>query len=121
MDAVKFLKEKNRMCKKVNNCFSCPLGNEEGGCQVGSRVNQRVTEEQLVENVKKWAEEHPVKTRQSEFLKMFPNAKMLNGVISVNPCEVDTENCGVDSESEWCQKCDSCESCHKDYWLAEVE
>lgn len=121
MDAVKFLKEKNRMCKKVNDCFICSLGNEDGRCQIGSIVNQRLTEEQLVENVKKWAEKHPVKTRQSEFLKMFPNAKMLNGVISVDPCEVDTENCGVDSESEWCQKCDSCESCHKDYWLAEVE
>ena len=64
MDAVKFLQVKNRMCKG-NDCFVCPLGNEEGGCQVGSRVNQRVTEEQLVEIVEKLEAEHPIKTRQS--------------------------------------------------------
>lgn len=117
MDAVKFLKEKNRMCKKVNDCFVCPLGNEEGGCQVGSIVNQGLTEEQLVEIVKKWAAEHPVKTKQSEFLKMFPDAKMRDGAIIIDPCEINITN----AESKMCEKYSDCNECRLNYWLSEVE
>ena len=89
MDAVNFLKEKNRMCKKVKDCFSCSLGNKGGGCQVGSIVNQRVTEEQLVEIVGKWAAQHPAKTRQSEFLKIFPNTRIVDAIITIDPCDID--------------------------------
>ena len=125
MDAVKFLKEALNFCKKQPSCDACELLNEKMMFTCALNISEDSMSakdpEKLVGIIERWSAEHPVKTRQSEFLKMFPNAKMLNGVISVNPCEVDTENCGVDSESEWCQKCDSCESCHKDYWLAEVE
>ena len=31
--------------------------------------------EEAVDAVERWANEHPVKTRQSELLKLFPNAK----------------------------------------------
>lgn len=122
MDAVKFLKEAERKCLNTE-CSECELKDVHNvvPCKFSSVCMELKEPEKLVEIIEKWAAEHPVKTRQSEFLKMFPSAKMLNGVISVDPCEVDTENCGVDSESEWCQKCDSCESCHKDYWLTEVE
>lgn len=118
---VKLIKDYARMCEsKVGiDCDGCELNKNKkySSCELFMMKEP----EQAVDIIEKWAAEHPVKTRQSEFLKMFPNAKMLNGVISVDPCEADTENCGVDSESEWCQKCDSCESCHKDYWLTEVE
>lgn len=117
MDAVKFLKEKNRMCKKVNDCFICSLGNEDGRCQIGSIVNQRLTEEQLVENVKKWAAEHPVKTRQSEFLKMFPNAKMRDGTIIINPCEINI----INAESKMCEDSSDCNECRLNYWIEEIE
>lgn len=113
MDAVKFLKVKNRMCKG-NDCFVCPLGNEEGGCQVGSRVNQRVTEEQLVEIVEKLKAEHPIKTRQSMIIKEFPNIEMIGDVIDLRPCDMDTEiNCPAEING--------CTECKKRYWLAEVE
>ena len=117
MDAVKFLKEKNRMCKKVNDRFICSLGNEDGRCQIGSIVNQRLTEEQLVENVKKWAAEHPVKTRQSEFLKMFPNAKMRDGAIIITPCEINI----INTESKMCKNSSGCNECRLNYWLEEIE
>lgn len=51
------------------------------------------------------------KTRQSEFLKMFPNARMDDGVAAACPSRVDKNfNC-----------CLPCDDCRKDFWLAEVE
>lgn len=114
MDAVKFLKEKNRMCKEVTDCFNCPLGNKKGGCQVGCRINQIVIEEQLVEIVKKWAAEHPRKTRQSEFLKIYPGTVKKNGIIGIEPCKLENGTGSI-------KCCLNCDECRESYWLTEVE
>ena len=114
MDAVKFLEMKNRICKKYDDCFECPLGNKSGGCQVGSLVNQVVDERDLVAIVERWAKEH-TKTRQSEFLKMFPNASQQDGLLNINPCTIDLKY----SPSRGCRI--NCLNCRKEYWLAEVE
>ena len=75
--------------------------------------------EEFVAIVEKWSTEHPIKTRQSEFLKMFPNAKISSsGVLAVCPMHIDTEaidTCNLINLN------DSCEKCRKEYWLAEVE
>lgn len=118
MDAVEFLKEKNRMCREYgtleNDCYTCPLGNDSGGCQAGVAENQIVAEEDLVQIVEKWSKEHPIKTRQSEFLKMFPDVRMHSDHIDICPKTVDTK-------SELCDKYDcECSKCKKEYWLAEV-
>ena len=55
MDAVEFLKIKNRICRK-HDCYDCPIGNKDGGCQVGCAYEQEATEEKLVFIVEKWAE-----------------------------------------------------------------
>lgn len=122
MDAVEFLKAKNRMCREYGelpeDCFACPIGNDSGGCQAGVLENQKVTEEMLVQIVEKWAAEHPRKTRQSEFLKMFPNAALDNGTIRTCPQLIEGEdnyNCIYDNGIP------SCINCRKRYWLAEVE
>lgn len=121
MDAVEFLKAKNRMCREYGelpeNCFVCPIGNDSGGCQAGVLENQKVTEEILVQIVEKWAKEHPKKTRQSEFLKMFPRVRTSDdGVIYMDPCDVDTSY-------ENKNGCDNipCRDCKEKYWLAEVD
>ena len=45
--------------------------------------------EGMVKAAEQWAAEHPVKTRQSEFLKQWPEAKLKqNGVITICPLEV---------------------------------
>ena len=63
-----------------------------------------------------WAAEHPIKTRQSEFLKLFPYArvKKANGLPIVSPCDLDVKLAG---------KCEGipCQECWKKFWLAEVE
>ena len=120
MDAVEFLKAKNRMCRErgylPEDCFACPIGNDSGGCQAGVLENQKVTEEMLVQIVEKWAKEHPKKTRQSEFLKMFPNAYIAGGVPEINPCHVDAKF----SPQKGCGN-SSCADCRKEYWNEEVE
>lgn len=113
----------SRLCKAQNGrngkcpiCEKCPLG-------AGSETNnypcyyllQRFPDK-ANEIILKWCEEHPVKTRQSEFLKMFPNVIRFenNNIIAIKPCDVDKDYaifpCAL-----------TCEECFKEYWLAEVE
>lgn len=100
MDAVEFLKEYKRMCKSNSHFPQINLP--------GANFESTVAE------VEQWAKDHPVKTRQGEFLKMFPNALLYSGVVGVDPCKVD--------ETFECKYCEDCSSkCRRDYWLQEVE
>lgn len=121
MDAVKYLREAMRMCNSIGNCEKCPFGNNDGvGGKVGfpckscSAHLDRKSPEKVVAIVEKWSDDHPAKTRQSEFLKLHPNAKIMeNGTLAICPKDLD-ERCGVD-----CNK--NCDTCRNDYWLAEVK
>jgi hypothetical protein len=82
-------------------------------------VNHNYSQEKasgMVSTVEQWAKEHPAKTRQSEFLKLFPYArvKKANGLPIVSPCDLDVKLAG---------KCEGipCQECWKKFWLAEVE
>ena len=110
MDAVKFIKEYERMCSSIQECNECPLDflYREGIC---SLVPVKYPE-RAVSAVEKWSAEHPQKTRQSEFLKLFPNAKMAYGIIDICPEYID-EN--FECRNNYCLKC------KKKYWLEEVE
>lgn len=114
MDAVKFLKEKNHMCNTYKNCFECPVGTKNGGCQIGIVRDQEMTEEELVSIVENWASNHPVKTRQSEFMKLFPNV-ILNECESIAICPRIVDANFGECEGAGCLKCE------KEYWLAEVK
>lgn len=61
-------------------------------------------------------ERRSLKTRQSEFLKAYPNAKLIDGkVLSISPCLIDrthnTEEC-IDGY---------CKLCKEKYWSQEVK
>jgi len=58
-----------------------------------------------------WCKEHPIKTRQSKLLEVFPNAM-------VNICPLDFDKL---FDSETCRAYEDCTACKKDYWLTEVE
>lgn len=117
MDAVEFLKKQDRMCKQFNLCVDCPVyeGNNGHNMPCGDFMNKYP--EEFVPIVEKWSKEHPVKTRQSEFLKMFPRADItVSGVIKICPNAVemgyvDMKDCNFSN----------CLECQKAYWLAEVE
>lgn len=116
MDAVKFLKEKKRMCDLHTHaigCDFCPLSMHNN--ETGERCRHHIfnNPEEAVVVVEKWSKEHPVETRQSEFLKMFPDVGLNeHGDITICPHVVD--------ESYECRY-ESCRKCKKDYWSAEAD
>ena len=115
MDAVMFVKEWKRMCTSSKTCLSCSIGKSAGVSTVCSNVVKEEPEK-YVAIVEKWSVEHPVKTRRSEFLKMFPNADMLDGIIRICPKKLDQNSV----TSEECSR-SGCFECRKKYWLEEVE
>lgn len=115
MDAVMFVKEWKRMCRSSKTCLSCSIGKSAGVFTICSNVIKEEPEK-YVAIVEKWSAEHPIKTRQSEFLKMFPNAYIRNGIIRICTRKIDQNSI----TSEECEEL-ACSECQKEYWLAEVE
>lgn len=107
MDAVEFYRTFKRMCYKTD-CKDCLL---EQKC----RPSANVEPEEVVELVEQWAEDNPVKTRQSEFLKLFPNAPKSGRVLNICP-----QNLNIDYMPP--KRCEniSCSVCKTDYWNEEV-
>lgn len=104
MDAVEFLDKVDRLSKR-------------GSTEEKMRYNDYRTAGDntwAVKFVEQWAAAHPVKTRQSEFLKLFPNAQTDSGCLNACPMDV-FGNTGID-----CNK-HTCFECKKEFWLAEVE
>ena len=117
MDAVEFLKARSRMCND-NVC--------EGDCPLFYCCNDRINDNmvKLVSIVEQWAKEHPVKTRMSEFLKMFPNARIeSDGMPSICPIVVDKRYHNKDDDALFCIVRDEekCRKCRRDFWLKEIE
>lgn len=116
MDAVEFFKTVNRLCEN-QSCRECPVC-KEGVCMVMNmvRIDGGLVEsiEETISKVEQWAKDHPVKTRQSEFLKMFPNAVIDedDGILGIKPCYID--------ESIECTDEKGCDGCRRKYWLTEV-
>lgn len=82
--------------------------------------------EAVVEQVEQWAKEHPVKTRQSEFLKMWPDAEIGDdGYPSVAPCQLYKDIEEKDENGVCCKNCEfgecRCAECRRDFWLKEIE
>ena len=113
MDAVEYVKQRNRMCDYYVNCGDCPAGNYEGCSSLNEIPN-------LVPIVEKWAKEHPVKTRQSEFLKQWPDARVGDdGYPSVAPCQL-YKDIEEKDENGICCKNFGCDKCRRDFWLKEI-
>lgn len=117
MDALEFLKERRRLCSCYEECISCPLKG------VKCNINNFVTDEhysKIIATVEKWSKEHPIKTRQSVFLKQFPNARLdTNGIIDISPCRVDPKQYPFNGKD--CCKFRSCGECRREFWMQEVE
>ena len=68
MDAVKFIKEKDRMCKRHCCCEECPLEHFGKGSVLCSVAISDKPEE-AVSIVKKWSEENPVIVNGARVMK----------------------------------------------------
>ena len=105
MDAVECMKAITRMLK--SGTIDCAI-------QKYISAQKKDDYEGMVKAAEQWAAEHPVKTRQSEFLKHYPDARILFGYLNICPMDVfgDAEiNCNNQP----------CLECKKAFWLAEVE
>ena len=87
MDAVKLLKEYQRMCKN-SDCSTCELAchNDETFPFCLWECDYEKYAEQIVEVVEKWSIKHPIKTRKMDFLEKYPKAPLKpNGYPQVLP------------------------------------
>ena len=111
MDAIEFVKQLRRM--------------DETGVLKKRFIYLREGEEMdspedVVAEVEEWAKKHPLKTRQSEFLKHYPTARIdENGWLDVYPCVLcDTYR----NKHGGCANDDvGCSECRKDFWSQEVK
>ena len=113
------------MCDLMIDCNFCDYDRSDGNCWIAfiewackdaneekeypcSRCSRGYTD---------LFEPKPKKTRQSEFLKMFPNAELADSAINICPKHLDGnyDRCG-NYEGKI-----PCIECQKDYWLQEVE
>lgn len=112
MDAVIYIRDMQRMCKSHISCNGCELkpGN-------GKSCMEGMDPQKCIFVVEQWAAEHPAKTRQSVFLKQFPNAPIYTNThnVALDPCLIDTTLRGH------CPTGRGCDICRCEFWLAEVE
>ena len=100
MDAVKYLKTRKRMSLS-------------GDLSLVHLMEDAVDPEVLVREVERWSASHPLKTRQSVFLKHWPNAVIRDdGVLDIEPCAVE--------KSMVCSG-RACTECCREFWMQEVE
>lgn len=113
MDAVKFTNEAMRMCNEYwSKCWGCPAG-DGVSCRLGSDY-KTISAEEKVSIVERWAAKHPAKTRQSEFLKHYPDARIFSGWLNACPRDV-FGNMGINCNKQTCYEC------KKEFWLAEED
>lgn len=111
MDAVKFIKAIKQM-----------LGAGAGDSTVQKYISayKKNDCEGMVKAAEQWAAEHPTKTRQSEFLKLFPGAAPTkDGVLAICPNAFSPV---YKDEMGLCNRhYTECNNCCREFWLAEVE
>lgn len=125
MDAVKFIKERARMCDSLFGCEGCPANSQENGlgeCFVG--IKSKYAPEQQIEIVDKWSKEHPLKTRQSVFLEQWPEANVdkSTGVLIICPAALKKEyRDDRGACNAYSIESGVCNDCRRKFWLQEVE
>lgn len=116
MDAVKFIKERDRMCRfyhHAGDCYQCPAKD----CEC-SALEGMVDDDNIVTIVEEWSAAHPRKTRQSVFLEQYPEAEIdKDGVLMLCPKRISADyrirygNCSNRL----------CSDCRREFWPQEVE
>lgn len=112
MNAVKFIEERNRMCKAQAGCAACP-----GRGIVCNKIDDMAGTNaiDIVKVVERWAAAHPRKTRQSVFLEQWPEAMIeSDGVIAICPTALD-KSYGKTHCTHILTK-EGCDSCRSKFW-----
>lgn len=110
MDAVEFLDKVDRLSKRG---FTEEKMRYTDYRAAGGNVG-------AVKFVERWAVAHPIKTRQSEFLKQWPDASIDDlGVLKVCPSPISTSHRNAHGGCTYSGG--NCSDCRRKFWLAEVE
>lgn len=118
MDAVKFIKERDRMCRfyhHAGDCYQCPAKD----CEC-SALEGMVDDDNIVTIVEEWSAAHPRKTRQSVFLEQWPEAELdTNGAVAICPTILSSD---YRSANKGCKHPGTaCSDCSREFWMQEVE
>lgn len=123
MDAVKFIEERDRMCKSFGvSCQGCPAfgaGEDVLCCAVEKESPLDATSRIAI--VEEWSITHPRKTRQSELLKIFPDAVIDANTGAVLICPATISNSYRDEEGICKQIGVYCCDCQSRFWFEEIE
>lgn len=122
MDTVKFIEERNRMCKSFDTgCNGCPAFNACNNnlcCAVGNESKMDATAQIAI--VEEWSAAHPRKTRQDVFMEQWPEAVLDEyGVLMFCPRYISSSYRNDDSTCKNPQK--KCIDCSHEFWMQEVE
>lgn len=119
MGAIKFLEERKRMCETAKDCVDCPA-HVDGECCMNNAMTYQ-TPETMVRIVEEWAFMNPAKMRQSEYLKLFPNAKLDNdGVLWLCPATAGGISVCTKSTND-IPETRTCWNCRKNFWATIIE
>lgn len=121
MDAVKFINERDRMCKSFGDrCIGCPGFDiyEEVLCLVDRESTLDATAQVAI--VEEWSAAHPRKTRQDVLLEQYPEANLDKyGIIQICPAaffsSYRSPKLGCTNSTMMCH------DCRRRFWTQEVE
>ena len=117
MDALEFLKERKRMCNSYKSCNGCPL--KIGTCGIGASTSDEDSE-RIIATVEQWSKEHPRETRQSMFLKQWPEAAIDSyGVLNLCPSPISKSHRNIYGKCAHAGV--NCNKCRREFWMQEVE
>lgn len=120
MNALEFLKERDRMCSVYSGkgyCEGCPLKGMH--CMTVEPLYDD-SYEKVINTVEQWSKEQPRKTRQSVFLEQFPEAEIdVNGILYLCPMLISSTH--RDRNGECKNSKMLCRDCRREFWMQEVE
>lgn len=113
MDAIKFFKEKKRMCKSLGEgCTGCMIHITK--CELRCWQFCEKYPERAVDIVETWAKEHPRKTILQDFLEKHPKATIEDGAVpAVCPFQLGYETESEKDKNGYCESTarDGCRRC----------
>lgn len=121
MDAVKFIEERDRMCKAYYDA-------EKGYCadecpahdiQCTDLDDLTAEAEELVKATEEWSAAHPRKTRQDVFLEQWPKAYVKYGMPTIRPCDLYAKY--RKANGDCARHGINCAQCCTEFWRQEVE
>lgn len=117
MDALEFLRERERMCNPYDGCKDCPF--DDSKCVIDSTISDEDCK-RIIATVEQWSKEHPRKTRQSVFLEQWPEARIGDdGVLQIYPCSISASH--RNARGNCVNMGRKCPDCRREFWMQEVK